>query len=308
MKLIFKIQLLIFLFGGMIKTQAQQNNSFNTYVYDPLQLNIAYAGVPCTEANLHYRKQWIGLKDATTLYQLNAHTSIGKSNGIALRMSSQQVGLFNALQATLGYAYQVKINRTNTLCFGLGVGFIQNNINGQKAVTLDAGDLTLATGKQKATGFDSEIGIMLVGKRMKAGLAAMHLYSNNAQFAGSGYKAMPQFNTNISYVFNKDENVEVEPWLVDKYTISGINSLEGLLNFNFMKTLTVGAGYRNNSGILFFLGIKAGGFKAGYSFDYSTSKNKTVTGTSQQILLGFGVCHSKTTRYKSRGRKIRSRF
>ena len=67
---------------------AQQNSLFNTYSLDPLQLNIAYAGAACTEANVHYRTQWIGMKEAPKLIQLNAHAALGKSNALALKVNS----------------------------------------------------------------------------------------------------------------------------------------------------------------------------------------------------------------------------
>src|ERR1043165_1438029 len=79
-----------------LQYKAQQNALFNTYVYDPFQLNVAYAGHGCTEINLHYRDQWIGLKDSPKFFQVNAHTALGKSNGLGVRFLSQQVGLLNS--------------------------------------------------------------------------------------------------------------------------------------------------------------------------------------------------------------------
>lgn len=309
-KPVFKMLSLALLLLGAGQGRAQRNNLFNTYVYDPFQLNMAYAGVQCSEANMHYRNQWTGVKDAPVLLQLNAHTPLGKTTGVGLRVSSQQAGLLNSFQATAGYAYHVKLSRTNTIHFGLGVGLIQNTLNSKRAVVIDADDATLGSGgKQKANNFDSELGAMFVGDKLKAGASIMHLYTTRAGVAGGVFKTLPQFNINLSYVFNKNENVEVEPWLVNMYTISGNNITEGLLNFNFMQTITAGLGYRSNHGVLFFLGIKTGNLKAGYSFDIGTSSNKTLTGSSHQLLLGFSNCNAKLKKHKSkRGRKIRSRF
>src|SRR4249919_558230 len=78
---------------------AQQNSLLNTYLYDPFQLNVAYAASSCIEADMHYRTQWIGIKDAPKLLQLNAHTPIGQNNGIGLKVISQTQGLLNMLQS-----------------------------------------------------------------------------------------------------------------------------------------------------------------------------------------------------------------
>lgn len=276
---------------GSVNMTAQQNSLFNTYAYDPFQLNVAYAGHGCIEANVHYRSQWIGMKDAPKMFQLNAHTALGKSNALGVRLISQQQGLLNTTQATVGYAYRFKVSETADMHLGLGIGWTQNVLNAQKAVVIDASDVTLSSaGKQKANGFDSEVGAMYLGQKLKAGIAVAHLYNSNPSFTGSNYKLLPQSNISLSYLFNKDKKVELEPWLVDRYTINGSHAVEGLVNVHFVKAFTVGAGYRSNYGILGFLGVKVGGLKIAYSFDYGTSKNATATGSSHQILLGFSTC------------------
>lgn len=311
MKLILKLILFSLVLLLSKRITAQQNTLFNTYVYDPLQLNIAYAGVSCSEVNVNYRKQWIGLKDSPLLYQLNAHTFMGKSTGVALRIASQSAGLLNSLQATAGYAYHFQVEKT-TVNFGIGLGFIQNTFNQKKAKVLDADDGALANASmQKAIGFDSEIGVMVLGPELKAGFSVLHLYNTNPSFAGSTYKLLPQFNLNLSYIFNRNENVEVEPWLVNRYTLGSSNTIDALLNFNFMKVLTVGAGFRSHYGLLCFLGVKTKNFKAGYSFDYGTSANKTISGSSHQVLLGIGMCKPKKEprrKSSSKKRKSRARF
>ncbi|MBK7669210.1 MAG: PorP/SprF family type IX secretion system membrane protein [Sphingobacteriaceae bacterium] len=239
---------------------AQQNSLFNTYSLDPLQLNIAYAGAACTEANVHYRTQWIGLKESPKLLQLNVHTALGKSNALGLRVNSQTQGLLNTMQATLGYSYRFKISNTAKMHLGIGVGWTQAALNAQKATVIDANDATLSNNsRQTANGFDSEFGVMVVGEKLKGGVSVLHLYNTNPDFSGSStYKVLPQFNTQISYIFNKGKKVEVEPCLLDRYTINGTNVVEGLLNFNFIKTITFGVGYRSNYGMIALLAAKVG--------------------------------------------------
>lgn len=276
---------------------AQQNSLFNTYSLDPIQLNIAYAGASCTEANAHYRTQWIGMKETPKLMQLNAHTALGKSNALALRVNSQTQGLLNTMQATLGYSYRFRVSETAKVHLGLGIGWTQASLNAQRAIVIDAADVTLNNGnRQTANGFDSEFGAMLVGEKLKAGVSVMHLYNSNPEFSGSStYKTLPQLNTQISYVFNKGKKIEIEPWLLNRYTLKGTNVVEGLVNFNFIKTITVGAGYRSNYGPIALLGAKIGNLKLAYSFDYGTGKNATGRGSSHQVMLGFSMCRTAKT-------------
>jgi type IX secretion system PorP/SprF family membrane protein len=286
---------------SVIKTNAQQNSLFNTYSLDPLQLNIAYAGASCTEANVHYRTQWIGLQNAPKLLQLNAHTALGKSNALALRVNSQTQGLLNTLGATLGYSYRIKISETAKVHLGLGIGWTQAAFNAQNANVIQANDVTLNTNsRQAANGFDSEFGFMIIGKKLKAGVSALHLYNSNPNFSGNNaYKTLPQLNTQVSYIFNKDKKVEVEPWLLNRYTLQGDNVIEGMLNFNFVKVITIGAGYRSNYGVLALVGAKIGNLKLAYSFDYGANKNAVNVETSHQVMLGFSMCkNAKTAKTK----------
>ena len=309
--LVFRSLLVVLFVSSAPGLSAQQSVLFNTYLYDPMQLNIAYAGHECTEANLNYRNQWIGLKDAPKLYQLNAHTSFANNTGLALRLASQQAGLLNGLQVTAGYGYQVKIDQVSKVLFGIGVGFIQNTLNAQKTTVIDANDVTLSdAGKQRAIGFDSEIGVQFLGDKIKGGLSVLHLYNTNPNFAGSTYKTLPQINATFSYLFNKGKQIELEPMLVDRLTLKGTNTIEGLVNAHFNKLVTAGVGYRVNYGVLVFAGIKINKIKLAYSFDYGTSKNKTLTGSSHQVLLGYYFCKERSaTLKKTRGKKImKSRF
>lgn len=284
----------IFLLMVFIST-AQQNSLFNTYALDPLQLNIAYSGATCTEANLHYRTQWIGMKETPKVFQVNAHTALGKSTGLGLRINSQRMGLLNNLAATAGYSYRFKIKESIKVHLGVGIGWSQATMNANKAVVIDQQDVTLSSNnRQTANGFDSEFGAMVFTKKLKAGVSVLHLYNTNPDFTGSStYKILPQVNTQVSYVFFKDEKIELEPWLLNRLTINGNNVIEGLLKVNFLKSFTAGAGYRSGYGMLVLLGANLSYLKVAYSLDYGVNKNATHLGTSHQVMIGFSLCKSK---------------
>ncbi len=293
-KLIKNIAPVLILLVLVGKLNAQQNSLFNTYALDPLQLNIAYAGATCTEANLHYRTQWVGLKEAPRVFQVNAHTALGKSNGLGLRINSQNQGILNVLGATFGYSYRIKVSETAKVHLGLGVGLSQAALNSQRATVIDVNDVTLNNNaKQTAFGFDSEFGAMYIGEKLKGGVSVLHLYNSSPDFTGSsGYKILPQINTQISYIFNKNKKLELEPILLSRYTLSGNHVLDALVNLHYSKMFTLGAGYRTNYGVLLLLGARLGHLKLGYSFDYGANKNATHLGTSHQVMLGFNFCRT----------------
>lgn len=299
MKTIYKT-LLIGTFLMVARLNAQQNDLFNTYFFDPLLLNIAYSAEGCSEATLNYRNQWMGIKNSPKLYQVNARLPFEQNAGLGLRLSSQQAGLFNTLKATLGYGYQVKIDARSKVLLGLGVGFTQNTLNTAKATVMDDGDATIITdGKQNAMGIDVEFGAMYLNENFKAGVSVFNLYSKSPDFVASAYKALPIINVSASYLLNKDAKVEVEPLLVNRLTVKGTNALEGILNFHTMKLLTFGVGYRTNYGALAIAGIRKGGLTVAYSFDYRIAKSATYTGSSHQVLVGYKVCKARKAKRKT---------
>ena len=305
MKPAFRFLIMLLMFASIVKLSAQQNVLFNTYLYDMMQLNIAFAGSECSEANLNYRNQWLGLKEAPKLYQLNAHTPLSRSTGAGIRFVSQQSGLLNGIQGTVGYGYRIKVNSKTKVLFGIGVGFIQNTLNAQKATVIDANDETLKeAGKQNATGFDSELGVQFLSDKLKCGFSVLHLYSTNSSFVGSSYKTLPQMNITASYLFKLNKHMDLEPMLVDRLTVKGDNAAEGFVNVHYDKMFTLGAGYRHHYGLLVFAGAKVDKFRIAYSFDYGASKNRTLTGSSHQVLLGFYLCKKRNDEIPSKSKKI----
>lgn len=275
--------------------KAQQVPLFNTYSYDLMQLNIASIGRTCVEANLNYRAQWTGIKEAPKLYQLNAGFSLGQKNGVGLKVAQQSAGLLKTTNVTAGYAYRVKLNEKAKLHLGLGAAWQQNLFNSNGALIADKNDATLINGSSKLTSnnVDFEAGFLLLGDKLTTGLAVAHLYNTNNKFAANGYKVTPQINAVVAYKFNKGKVVEIEPWLVNRYNIQGVNQVEGILNFRFKQVFIIGGGYRMNYGYIALAGLEVGKIKIAYSYDYTTGNNAKALGTSHQILLGFDLCKAK---------------
>lgn len=292
---IFRSVILAQLLIACISLQAQQTSLFNTYSYDLMQLNIAAAGRTCLEANLNYRSQWMGIQDAPKLYQLNAGMSLGKSSGLGLRVAQQSVGLMKMNNVTFGYSYKVKLSGTSKLHLGIGAAWQQNQFAANKAQVIDANDASLGSNQTqyRSNNFDVEAGALFLGDKLTLGLSAQHLYNTNRDLASAAYHAKPQLSVVGAYKFNKGKSIELEPWLVDRYVVSGVNQVEGILNVRLKQMLTIGAGYRLNYGYIALAAIELGKFRICYSFDYGSGKGASSLGSSQQLLLGFDLCRKK---------------
>lgn len=279
---------------SIVQLNAQQLPLFNTYSYDLMQLNIAAIGRTCVEANLNYRAQWLGLRETPRLYQLNAGMALGNSSGLGVKVAQNTLGLLKFTSATLGYAYRAKINDKSKLHLGIGAAWQQNNFNASKAIVNDNNDAALSNAQTlRSNNFDCEAGALFLGDKLTAGISALHLYNTNSKFNTVGFKTNPQLNAMAAYKFNKGKTVEVEPWLINRYTINGINQPEAMLNVRFKQMITVGGGYRLNYGYLAMAGFELNVLKLAYSFDYGVGKNAASLGASHQILIGVDLCRKK---------------
>lgn len=273
---------------------AQQTPLFNTYSYDLLQMNIAAIGRTCLEADLNYRAQWLGVKETPRLYQLNVGMAMGESNGIGAKIFQQNQGLIKVTNFTGAYAYRMKLNETSKLHFGIGAAWSQNSFDVPKTKVMDANDPTLSNNQQqRSNNLDCEAGVLFLSDKMTAGLSALHLYNTNTKLEQVTYKVKPELNFMFAYKFNKGKQVEVEPWLVNRYTVGGANKPEGMVNVKFLQRFTVGAGYRVNYGVIGLAGFELGKLRVAYSFDYGTGERATSLGSSHQIMIGFDLCKKK---------------
>jgi len=268
---------------------SQQTILFNNYSIDPLHLNIAYASPDDFSVNAHARTQWIGMKKAPKAIQLNSQYNLDKKNKVALRVNSQTQGLLTASSVLVGYGYKFKVSTDMNVHLGLGLGWTNASVNTSRAIVKDYDDLSLNNGTtQRSNGFDTEFGAMLINPDFKAGISILHLYNSNPDFSLLGsYKRKPQLNVQFSYLFNKDEKIEIEPWLLNRYTMKGDNVIEGLVNLNYMKTFTVGLGYRSYYGPMAVFSAIKDDFKFGYSIDFVLGKNSTSLGSSHQFTIGY---------------------
>lgn len=284
---IFSIVFILF----NLEFKAQQIPLFNTYSYDLMQLNIAAVGRTCIEANLNYRSQWAGIKDAPKLYQLNASMALGKVNGVGIKVFQQQFGQLKLTNITGAYAYRAQLNESSKLHLGIGASYNQNRFDFTKVSVIDTEDPSLTNAsQQRSNNFDVEAGALFLSEKITAGISASHLYNTNQDFQSVSLKLKPEINFVGSYKVYAKKNISVEPWLVNRYTLGGRNKVEGMVNVKFLHLYTIGVGYRLNYGIMAIAGFELGQLKIAYSFDYAVGKN---LGSANQILLGIDLCKKK---------------
>ena len=117
--------LLSFIIMG-IGASAQQLPAFSQYFLNDLVLNPAVAGTKeYVPVSLTHRTQWADFKDAPTSQLLSVHGSVNNKMGVGLLLTNHETGPTQLVSAQFAYSYQLKINDSTKLSFGVSPMIMQ---------------------------------------------------------------------------------------------------------------------------------------------------------------------------------------
>ncbi|MFZ4799776.1 MAG: PorP/SprF family type IX secretion system membrane protein [Bacteroidia bacterium] len=176
-----KFTILILIFGFITnQTKAQQDPQFTQFMNNKLFYNPGFAGSTADKicVNGTFRTQWVGYGGGTAFTnkddpskpiavgQGNApvsqnfgiHGNIGRF-GIGLNIWQDQLGFNRTLAPTLSLAYIHPFGNGAKLASGIGVGIIQDGIDGSKLVPLKDGDPLVPTGDVTGNGLNLDFGL-----------------------------------------------------------------------------------------------------------------------------------------------------
>lgn len=286
-----KLRLIAMLLLSTLGVFAQQQNAFNAFNYDLMQLNIAGVGQNYFSANLNYRAQWLGVKDGFRQYQLNSALHLG-NQAVRFKAYSNSAGLLKFNTLTGAYVYKLKLNDDNHLFMGLGASYMQFALAADKAIVPDVNDVILqgGNGRLNSNNFDCESGLMWYGKNLTLGLAVNHLYNTSGQSSGLTFNFKQSFVLNGSYDIKLTKDFDLRPALVCKYLLNtNLPDFTLLTTVRYKKMFDLGVGYRYPNATYVLIGVDVKGMTFVYSFDYNFSQISTRFGTSHQVLVGFRI-------------------
>ena len=318
---------LVLFFGltlGFIPAYAQQDAQFSQYIFNGLYINPAYA---CykedTYINSAFRSQWTGLDGAPTTFSVAADGSVNDGKvGLGLMIQHDQIGAQTNIAAYGNYAYRIQIGEQehSKLAFGLGAGFVQTGIDGNKLNPVQTNDAYIPTGFQSVILPDARIGIYYSNDRFFIGASADNLVAHLVHPATTSALLIPvpvvhtYFTTGA--LFDIDYETKFKPSVLIKDAPGAPTSMD-INAFILMKErLWLGATYRTAIDIYNKPNLQNGmqkssamvamaeffvsdTFRVGYSFDYSLSKLGQYGYGSHEISISFLI---KSNGYKDKMR------
>lgn len=300
-----KLVLFLGLFSLSLVAFAQQDAQVTHNMFNKLAVNPGYAGSSngiC--GNLIARTQWVGFGAGPQTAILSVDGIVKKAHGGAgLTVVSDQLGNESTFYVKGAYAYRQAIG-PGILGVGLDLGFFQKSIkstwttpsggNGSEDVSIpDAG----VTDNTIDLGFGAYY--QIPGKAY-VGISALHLQASELKDTELNYKMVRNYYIMGGYEQEINEMLTVKPSVLIKTDFASTQiDLAGLVYYN--NTYWAGLNYRTVDAFSLMLGYQAKlndkmNYKIGYSYDLTTSRIRTKSSGSHELLLGF--CYIPQSKFK----------
>lgn len=279
----------------------QQRAGYSNYLLNNYYFNPAVAGSKKVhEANLAYRKQWVGFEGAPTLMMANFQGSFknqGK-NGYGVTAISERKGITQNSTIYLNYAYHFRLSDKIKMGLGIQPGYMQYRVRLYDAQVADPGDEVLTGTIYSANAFDVSAGF--------------HLYSDKFFVMGSAHRILGKqikftsYNTNLAFHFDaiagynfhfktkKKKIFELQPSALVRYTKPIPMQVIGMLKGTYDGKYWLGFLYRSSDAIGISAGVKIKErFTVGYGYDYTISRLTNYQAGSHEVMLSFIITKEK---------------
>ena len=322
-KIIFSFLLLA---GVSSCIYAQQDATYNMYLFNPLYLNPAAAGSQ-EVVNLVgvFRDQWEGLDGAPRTANISVDAPLRREQyALGLTISEDRLGLTNSFSTTAAFAYRIRIKRDNVISLGIQGGFTNYQLRNTQAnleVSKSVFDQVFSV-NQNLWLPQVGAGIYAYGKRYFVGFSVPHLipYSLNHQGKLATSSAVAhQYNQYLftaGYVFGKDASiVKVRPsFLMTNQTglIANIPDFDFNLGLLFIDRIWLIGGITTGSeannilntdlklkkfdvegAIIMVQGKITPQLSVGYGFHYSITPLRTYENGTHEIMVGYQFWYDK---------------
>lgn len=290
------ICLLVGLFFGFGDLQAQQDPQYSQYMFNPLAYNPAYAGSQgALRGTVLLRRQWMGITDGPATATIAVHSPSGNErHGFGLNFVYDRLGVTTQNFLNLSYAYRVPVG-SGFLSLGLQGGLTSYAVRYSEVNPRDPDpnkpDLNLSALLPRAgTGVYFQNEKFFAGLSVPNVLAARYFaFKKNLTQELAASQEMHYFLT-AGTVLPLGENVKLRPSAIMKLVRNSPTQFDFNLTTFFYDMLGVGVGYRTGDAMIFMLEYRSPRrFRAGYAYDYSLSRIRTVSNGSHELMIGIDL-------------------
>lgn len=302
-----KLILSLSLLAGTFALRAQQDAQYTQFFMTKLSYNPGFAGSEdkiC--ATGLYRSQWIGFGNNTigitpVTIVANVHAPIGSKFGVGINISSDQQGFEQSLNPMLSLAYRYPFKDGSILAGGLGIGFMQKTLAGDKLKPLDEGDALIPSISVSGNALDLNLGFFYTRPTLwrfdnvYAGLSTTHLTGGDVKYeftsstgpstVNNPMKPHGYFMTGGSYSLNPSWALEPNILVKSDFAKSTVD-VNAMVMYN--DKIRGGVTYRSADAVSVLLGYKfTPNLQVGYSYDITTTNIISYSSGSHEVVLKY---------------------
>ncbi|MDZ7847358.1 MAG: PorP/SprF family type IX secretion system membrane protein [Owenweeksia sp.] len=278
-----------------LTTQAQQIPLYSNYFFTPYVYNPAMSGTEgYTEATLLHRRQWTGVQGSPETSALAVNGSLNEQKvGWSAYGFVDQTDIISRQGIYGNYAYHVNLSENAILSFGLGAGYLNNNISISDIRAQDQNDVFFITNGDRGT-FDLNAGIKFQIADFQLGAAAPQLIGQSITYAETPTRAISYgllrhyvFNAQYDFKFSGDKRV-LSPLVMVRAAKNVPIQVDAGMIFNLKEYGYIGAMYRSEYAVTGNLGVNlTDQLTVGYAYDFSLNEYGSQLGTSHEFMLTY---------------------
>ena len=312
--IVIKLALLI----APIATIAQQQEHFSMYMENNYLVNPAEGGTEdFIDLKMGYRTQWVDFDQQTSGQPKNVyvsgHAPIGKHetktegvkqlpfHGLGGAIISDRIGVFNIINAKVGYSYHLPVSKKLIMSLGAFGGIKQFGLNRGKVQL--ASDKTIDddpfAGKVKTSITpDISLGVWGYADNYYFGIASFQLIENKISVQDVASSASPDGLLKMhhwltaGYKVNLDSAAHffIVPSFVVKYVQSAPVTFDLNAKVRYDNKYWLGISYRQKDAIVAMAGVTVKRvFDIAYAYDFTTSNVGEFTNATHEFILGLRV-------------------
>lgn len=303
-----------------ISVFSQQIPAFGFSGENNYLINPARAGhTNLTHAFLHYKRQWADIAGSPeSIYFAIDGAPKDDKVGVGFSMYNDATNIIARTGGYATYSYRVKINEKHRLAFGLSAGFIQNRVYFEKIIADVPTESTIINTPLNKTTINADFGIGYDFDKLSVNIASFQLLNNSlnyeqeAAFKETKFRLIRHFTGSIQYKAEIDKTNQIA-YLPAIY----VRSAQGMPAYfehhsvvKWRDVIWTDLAYKHNSAIGIGLGVVIyDNFIMGYSHDITISEIMSVSGPTNEVMLGYRLYGNKQKpslkRYENELKKLK---
>lgn len=279
----------------------QQEAQFTQYMFNTNAVNPAYAGSrEVISALTLYRTQWVGFDGAPATMMANVNSPfLNDKMGTGITVINEKIGPIKQTGTFADFVYRIKMEKS-ALAFGLkaGADIFQGNFSSLNTISQNDEQFQVDISSKLLPNFG--FGLYYKTEKYYLGFSTPKLVQNRIDL-NTGGSTLSQVGVEkmhyyfiAGYVTDLNPFIKFKPTTQLKFTYGAPVSVDLNASFLFYEKLWAGAMYRMGDALGLLLQYQFDPqFRAGYSYDMTTSKLRKYNNGTHEIMLGFDLSFKK---------------